>query len=63
MRPSNHFEEITETEFNQRENGKNLYKIELQRQMDEARFRKENDKKIKFQQELEDEMKIKAQLS
>ena len=63
MRPSNHFEEITETEFNQRENGKNLYKIELQRQMDEARFRKENDKKIKLQQELEDEMKIKAQLS
>jgi len=28
--------------------------------MDEARFRKENDKKMKQQQELEDEMKIKA---
>jgi hypothetical protein len=34
--------------------------MELQRQIDEARFKKENEKKIKMQQELEDEIKIKA---
>jgi len=28
--------------------------------MDEVRFRKENDKKLKLQQELEEEIKIKA---
>jgi len=34
MRPSNKFEEVTENEYQRRENEKNLYKLELQQQID-----------------------------
>lgn len=40
MRPSNAFEDITEAEFNKREQDKKAYQNELMRQMTEAKERK-----------------------
>ena len=41
MRPSNNFENITEDEFNKREQSKKMYQNELFAQMNEARAKKE----------------------
>lgn len=40
MKPSNRFEDITEDQFNKKEAEKNLYKFELQQQMDEIKAKK-----------------------
>lgn len=62
MRPSNHFEDITEDEFNRREMNKNSYKNDLFQQMQESRGKKEADRRRRLQEELIEEEKVKAQL-
>ena len=54
------FEDITEDEFNRREQNKNSYKHELFQQMDEARNKKLIEKERRRRQEIEDEQKILA---
>ena len=44
MRPTNHFEAITEEEFNKREQDKKSYQNDLLRQMEEAQERKRMEK-------------------
>ena len=44
MKPSNMFEDITEAEFNKREQSKKSYQNELMQQMREAKERKEMEK-------------------
>ena len=44
MRPSNNFEDITEDLFNYRETEKNQYKMDLQKQMEDIKSRKEQAK-------------------
>lgn len=48
MRPSNNFEDITEDEFNRREQNKKQYQNELFQQMQEARNRRETEKQRRF---------------
>jgi hypothetical protein len=62
MRPSNHFEDITEDEFNKREANKKNYQHELFAQIAEARNRKEQAKMRRFQEDIVEEEKIKEQL-
>jgi hypothetical protein len=62
MRPSNNFEDITEVEFNKREQNKKQYQNELFAQMAEARNRRETEKQRKFEQDVVEEQKIKEQL-
>ena len=47
MRPSNLFEDITEDEFNRRERNKAEYRTELMQQMEEAKRKKDYERKKK----------------
>lgn len=62
MKPSNMFEDITEEEFNRREQDKKAYQNELFQQMNEAKEKKRIEQERIRRQELEDERKIFAQL-
>ena len=62
MKPSNMFEDITEEEFNRREQDKKAYQNELMVQMQEATERKRMDKARRERQDIEDDVKIHAQL-
>lgn len=62
MKPSNMFDDITEDEFNKREQNKNAYKQELFKQMQEASQKKDAEKRRRQMLEMEDEMKIMNQL-
>lgn len=62
MKPSNMFEDITEAEFNKREQEKKAYQNELFQQMQEAQERKKMEKERARRQEVEDEKKIRAAL-
>lgn len=55
MRPTNNFEEITEVEFDRREQAKAQYRIELQQQMHEIQEAKDNEKKKKVLKDIEHE--------
>ena len=48
MRPSNNFEDITEHEFNKREQNKKQYQNELFKQMNEVKEKKEAEKMKRF---------------
>ena len=60
MKPSNMFEDITEDEFNKREQEKRAYQNLLMEQMNEAKERKKQEKDRIRRQEVEDERKIYA---
>lgn len=60
MKPSNMFEDITEDEFNKREQEKRAYQNLLMDQMNEAKERKQQEKDRIRRQEVEDERKIYA---
>lgn len=62
MRPSNNFEDITEDEFNRREQNKKQYQNELFQQMQEARNRRETEKQRRLQEDMIEEQKIRDQL-
>ena len=62
MKPSNAFEDITEQEFNQREERKHNYQRELMKQMQEAQARKNLEKQKIRDEEMRDELKLRAQL-
>ena len=62
MKPSNAFEDITEAEFNQREQGKKAYQNELFRQMQETQDRKKALKARVRDDEAKDEQKLMHQL-
>ena len=62
MKPSNMFEDITEDEFNHREQEKKAYQNELLQQMNEAKEKKRMEKDRVNRQEVEDERKIHAAL-
>lgn len=55
MRPSNNFEDITEQEFNKREQSKKQYQNELFSQMNETRAKKENERQRKMHEDLLEE--------
>lgn len=55
MRPTNNFEEITEGEFDKREQAKAVYRLELQMQMQEVQDAKNNEKKNQVLKDIEHE--------
>lgn len=63
MKPSNMFEDITEEEFNKREQEKKSYQNELMTQMLEAKEKKRQEKERLMRQEIDDDNKIHAALS
>ena len=63
MKPSNMFEDITEEEFNKREQDKKSYQNELMTQMLEAKEKKRLEKERLMRQEIEDDNKIHAALN
>jgi len=60
MKPSNMFEDITEDEFNKREQEKKEYQNLLMSQMNEAKARKQMERDRIRRQEVEDDRKIHA---
>ncbi len=62
MRPSNHFENITEDEFNARERNKAEYRKELQRQIDEVERKKQLGKKKKMLEDIGQDERIYKEL-
>ena len=62
MKPSNMFSDMTEEKFNQLEAAKNEYRRELQEQMQSAKMKIASEKKRKFQEELEEEQRILAEI-
>jgi hypothetical protein len=58
MRPSNLFEEISEEQFNRREQDKAAYKHELQSQINAAKNRKAEQKRLKQLEDIKEEQKI-----
>ena len=63
MKPSNLFEDISEEEFNKREQNKNAYKAQLMQQMQEAQEKKAAEKRRQQELEIEDDAKIHDQLN
>lgn len=59
MRPSNYFEDITEDEFNRREQNKHSYKNELFSQMAEARDKKEAERMKRLREDILEEERLK----
>ena len=62
MRPTNNFEEITEVEFDRREQAKAQYRLELQQQMQEINDAKNDQKKKEVLKDIEHEQRIYKQL-
>ena len=62
MRPTNNFEEITEVEFDRREQAKAQYRLELQQQMQEINDAKNDYKKKQVLKDIEHEQRIYQQL-
>ena len=60
MKPSNAFEDITEDEFNAREERKHTYQRELMKQMQETENRKRLAKQKIRDEEMRDEQKLKS---
>jgi hypothetical protein len=58
MRPTNNFEEITEVEFDRREQAKALYRLELQQQMQEIQDAKDSEKKKQVMKDIEQEQRV-----
>lgn len=58
MKPTNNFEDITEQEFDHRERAKAEYRLELQEQMNDAREKKDEQKKKEILEDVEAEQKI-----
>ena len=58
MRPSNLFEEISEEQFNRREQDKAAYKQELQSQINAVKNRKAEQKRLKQLEDIKEEQKI-----
>ena len=62
MRPSNMFEDITESQFRQRETLKNNYRLDLVRQMDQASHKRDEEKRRKKIEDIEEERRILQEL-
>ena len=59
MRPSNLFEDITEDQFKRKESEKNQYKLDLQIQIENQKRRKQEARRVKEQEDLFEEEKVK----
>ncbi len=62
MKPSNMFADITEEKFNQLEAAKNLYKMELQQQIELTKAKVMSEKKRKILEDIEEEKRILQEL-